>query len=346
MKQDVILKSDGFFEKKKEVDILIDIDKKSLLQVTENMIKLSKDNKKYSNETFDFHPFKAKNTNCSFAAVDGSHHNLKGTNIVFSTLRTGYHIYKSGKQVISKIDPIKLEFIMKNDDPDLGFLTKHEFYYHSITGDIPTGKMEFEKVTERIRTLLEWDKIKELILRLQHGDMIIFDGSLISGEISTSHDFYEELVNLAKEKGIALVGLSKDTSLSIGSASVPYVLLNASKKQVPNQNWFVEFEDTYFARFSQTKELVFRVDMVRPEHMTVEEIMASIGAYSHSKATPGYPYPMQKIHDSVRISEIEMKYCFDRFKTHCETHTALTSADIERLFYIYHDDLDVISHGR
>lgn len=309
------------------------------------MKRLVNDTNEHSQESFTFQAFMATNHNHTIAAIDGSHNNIKGMNFIFSALRAGYLLYQDGKLVKKAVDPIKVEFIMNNDVYPVGFLHKHEQYYHQITGDIPTGKLEWEKVTERIRTLLEWDKVKYLVQTLHKGDIIIFDGSLISGEISTSHEFVNQLKRLAQDKGISLVGLSKDTSLSIGTSPLPILLKKAAESQHPNQNWFTAYKDTYFVRFSKQKELIFRVDAVLPKDVEMETILGQIGAYCYDPATPGYPFPMQKIHDGVRISEMERDYCFELFQKECYK-SDLPKDTVQQIFTIYHDQLDKISYGR
>lgn len=309
------------------------------------MRKLVNDSQSYSQNDFSFESFEIENHPYTIAAIDGSHHNIKGMSFVFSTLRAGYLLYQNGNLIKSAIDPIKIEFIMNNDVNPVGFRYKHEYYFHNITGEIPTGKLEYEKVTERIRTLLEWEKVKFLIQTLKKDDIIIFDGSLISGEISTSHEFVRQLSQIAQDKGIALVGLSKDTSLSMETAPVPIVLQKAAKKHHPNRNWFVSYNDTYFVRFSKQKDLIFRMDTVTPPDLDMKTLLSRIGAYCYDPATPGYPYPMQKIHDSVRISELERDYCFGLFKKECQK-SDLPNETVHQLFSIYHNQLDKISFGR
>lgn len=305
-----------------------------------------------SNHVFSFHSFKATNHDFKLASVDGSHHNVRGVNFVLATLRAGYLIHQGGQLIEKEIDPIKMEFIMNNGAENVGFDAKHREYFEAITGEDPKGKMEFDKATERIRTLLEWQKIERLIDKLNKDDLIIFDGSMISGEISTSHTYYHSLVKQAKEKGITLIGLSKDTSLSIDSASVPSVLKEAARKQYPDKNWFVQYEEAetdeeeiFFAKFTNDLDLIFRVDLVTPDHLTAKEVFERIGAYCFDRVLKGYPYTMQKIHDEVRISEMERDHCFDLFKSRCLKEDMTLSA-FNSMFQIYHDQLDQFSYGR
>lgn len=324
---------------------MVNVDLRSVHSALNDMKRLANDRKTHSHTSFSFQSFQAENHNHIIAAIDGSNHNIRGMNFVFSTLRAGYLLFQKGKVIKTAIDPIKVEFIMNNELEDVGFQYKHEYYFHNITGEIPVGRLEFDKVTERIRTLLEWEKVKYLIQTLKRGDIIIFDGSLISGEISTSHEFVNQLSQIAMDKGIALVGLSKDTSLSMDTAPVPIVLQKAAKEQHPNKNWFVQYEDTYFVRFSKVKDLIFRFDVVLPPDITIETLLSRIGAYCYDPGTLGYPYPMQKIHDSVRISELERDYCFDIFKKECQKSN-LPNDLVEQIFSIYHNQLDKISFGR
>lgn len=324
---------------------MINVDLESISGALDDVKKLIEDSQSSSQIDFNFKSFKASNHDYRIAAIDGSHHNIKGINFIFSTLRAGYLLYQFGKVVEENIDPIKVEFIMNNNVPNVGYEYKHEKYYQEIIGDIPNGKLDFDKVTERIRTLLEWKKINELVDKLGKNDIIIFDGSLISGEISTSHTFVNDLMERTTQKGITLVGLSKDTSLSIESAPLPLALAESAKRFHPDKNWYVEYEGNYFVKFSKKTDQIFRVDAVMPEDITIDEILSRIGAYCFDPATFGYPYPMQKIHDAVRISEMEMKYCEDLFKVQCQK-AGISPDIIGKIFSIYHNQLDIISYGR
>lgn len=324
---------------------MLNIDMKSIHNAIDDFQQVFVDTKDQSEKDFNFTTFKSKNHDFKVAAVDGSNHNVKGNNLIFTMFRVGHLIYQSGQCIEASIDPIKADFLMNNQSETSGYQQKFERYFHDVIGELPKGKMEFEKVSERIRSLLEWEKIKNLISMLDKDDVIIFDGSLMSGAISTNNDFYNELVTEAKRKGISLVGLSKDTSLSIDSAPIPIVLLEASKKQFSDKNWYVDIDDFYFVKFIKNKDLIFRVDAVVADHISFGELMSRVGAYCFDQATLGYPYPMQKIHDSVRISEMERDYCFEVFKNEC-LKQGISHAQFDKMFSIYHDQLDKISFGR
>jgi len=321
------------------------IDLSSIASSASDIKNLAKESEISSQTNFHFESFVNDNHNYVIAAVDGSNHNIKGNNCVFSTMRAGYLLYQYGKEIKSSIDPIKAEFMVNDDVKDIGFQYKHEYYFHSITGEIPSGQVEYDKVVERIRTLLEWDKVKYLIQTLHKGDIIIFDGSLISGEISTSHEFFSQLTDIAKSKGISLVGLSKDTSLSMGGIPIPLVLQKASRTQCPEQNWFVSIEDTHFVRFITQKEHIFRVDAVLPPGLEMKTLLSRIGAYCYDSISLGYPYPMQLIHNSVLIKENQRNYCFNLFKQQCRENQ-VSESTFNQLFSIYHQQLDKIAKGR
>ena len=267
-------------------------------------------------------------------------------NFIFSTLRAGYEIYQNNELFERDIDHILVEFIANNNDPKVGFGAKYEKYYQEIVENLPEKYPEFEKTPERIRTLLEWNKLKKLVKILGRGDIIVFDGALISGTITTNHEFFNGLAQQAKDNGITLVGLSKDTSLSIDSAPVPIVLLESSAEFHPNKNWYVEYKPgTYFIRFTKRVPQVFRMDVVHPKDVGIEEILAKISSYCFDPATLGYPYPMQNIHDSVRIDEMQKQECFEIFKKEY-IKAGMPAHLFDEMFNIYHDQLDIISWGR
>lgn len=301
---------------------------------------MMEDTKEHSQKTYPFTAFQAENSDHCLASVDGSHHNIKGSHFVFSAIRSGYQIYRNGHLTDANIFRTKIEILTKSNYKD-----RHREYFQNITGQTPTELKEFEKVSERIRTLLEWDKIQQLLERLGDGDVILFDGSMISGVISTNQSFFHAIEEKAKQKGIILAGLSKDTSLMEGAASVPRLLAAAAAVQCPNSDWFVPYKDTYFVKFIPTTDLVFRLDLVLPDGVRAEDAIKRIAAYAYDAGEPGYPYPMQTIHDAVRISRSQVYDCLDYFKSEClKQHIPLSY--VEELFQIYHDQLDIFSHGR
>jgi hypothetical protein len=308
--------------------------------------KVVLDGGKHAQEAYPFESFKARNADYKLAVIDGSNHSIRGMNFTFAALRTGYHIYHGGEKIDESVDPITVELLANHNDPDIGFEKKFETYYKRVVGEKPVGYPEFDKTPERIRTLCEWQKLIELIDRLDAGDVIVFDGTLISGVLTTTHAFFNGLADRARAKGITLVGLSKDTSLSIGTAPVPIVLLESSNLHYPNKNWFVEFRPgTYFVRFTRQNQLVFRLDVVLSGEETIDTLLSKIGAYCFDQTTLGYPFPLQNIHDAVRISEMERDECFAYFKDEYRK-AGLNARVFEEIFQIYHDQLDIISFGR
>lgn len=345
--------------------------------------KMSRSKLINSNKKINFHSFKAKNHSHGVAAVDGSNISIGGVSFAIAALRAGSLIYRDGKVEKSQknISPIKVEVLVNSNSKKNGYLKVYKDFYKEVIGELPGDFIDFDKAAERLRTLMEWKTISELVHTLPKGDIIIFDGSLISGSISTNKDYFDNLVTLAKDRGISLVGLSKDTSLMEDDVPVPSLLREASKTQCPNSNWYVEWEvkkaeeegveenngeeveledevtsnkeektkfdtgETYFVKFTRMKELIFRMDAVYPEDTNIEEVLSKIGAYCFDTATLGYPYPMQQIHDEVRISRMDKDQIFAALKSDWVKQKG-NMKDFEELFFNYHDQLDVISSGR
>lgn len=305
---------------------------------------------------FNFKPFEVSNHLSKVAAVDGSNHAIVGVNFVIAALRSGYLIYQDGELVEDSISKIKLETLINSNDENIGFLKLYKDYFYDLTGEIPEDYLEFDKAAERLRTIMEWKNISNLVEKMGAGDVIVFDGSFISGAISTNKLFFETLVSKAKDKGISLVGLSKDTSLSIENVPIPNILRNAAKEQLIENNWYVEIpeEETYFVKFTREVDLIFRVDVVHPDEFTLEEVLSKVGAYAFSDLMIGYPYPMQRIHDEVRISQMDKEICFEFFKHEWIKNSDPKNseelmnviAEFDELFFNYHKQLDIISSGR
>lgn len=308
--------------------------------------------KKYAETKFEFRSFDLENHPYRLIALDGSNHNIEGRNFVLSTLKAGYLMYETDEQKEGKEDPysyvddIMMEFISNSNDSLVGFKAKHEKYYEMVTGRKTKRKVEFEKVTDRIRTLLEWNKVIELLDKLDRNDIIIFDGSLISGVISMSEDFFLGLAEKAQSRGILLVGLSKDTSLSMGAIPMPSVLLEASRIQHPNQNFLVSYDGVDYVRFLSDHDAVYRIDFILPNDVTKEQVSAWLGSYClDDRSIYGYPFPMEMIHKEVMISKLENQYCFDEFRQSC-LDNGVSYETFEEMFAIFHDELDKHTFGR
>jgi hypothetical protein len=332
---------------------LFSIDETTLNHSLATIRSLTDSKTTQSKEKYEFKSFEIANHESKLAAVDGSNHNISGVNFIIAALRAGYLIYQDGELIEDNISKIRLETLI-NSNGNIGYQKIYKDYYYELTGEVPEEHLEFDKVSERLRTIMEWKYITDLVNKLEKGDIIIFDGSLISGAISTNHLYFETLVSKAKDRGISLVGLSKDTSLSINDVPIPSILREAAKEQAKYQNWYVSIEDTYFVKFTRDIDLIFRFDVVYPDETTIEEILSKLGAYAFSTRTLGYPYPMQRIHDEVRISQLDKDNCFSMLKNQwIQKSNSQNSQELRKvisefneLFFNYHKQLDLISSGR
>ncbi|HDR8321373.1 DNA double-strand break repair nuclease NurA [Bacillus luti] len=300
---------------------------------------------KRSEDDFPFTEFLIENHPGTVAVIDGSNHNIQGKNFVLTLLRVGHLLFQRGVIVNEHVDPITMEFITNNDAYPMGYKHKYQEYFSKVADGVYTGRIEFEKITDRLRSIMEWQKVKKLIEQLNKNDIILFDGSLLSGEITLNQTFYEQIVHHAKAKGVILVGLSKDTSLSIGSAPAPLVLLRASKRTHAFKNWLVRFEDTWFVRFTQDEDIVFRLDIEAPEGISDEQVVKWIGSYALFDNMLGFPYPAQFIHDYVRIDKATKQQCFEQFQDMC-LEQGMSQAEVDEMFAIYHETMDAHSLGR
>lgn len=293
-------------------------------------------------DSYHFNTFKAKNHQRVLASIDGSHHSVKGKSFVFSAINSGFQLYQSDKLIHTEKSRTKIEILTKDN-----YKKRHAEYYINVTGQRPQKNLDFDKTTERIRTLLEWDKVKYLITFLSKGDIILFDGSMISGVISTNKQFFDNLCEQAKEKGIILAGLSKDTSLLKDNVPIPMILAAQARKQNIDSNWYFyyEEEETYFVKFRKHIDLIFRLDLVLPDEIEEDEAIKLIASYCFNKGNQGYPYPLQWIHDEVRISQQQFLFCLEEFKNECRNR-GIPKSFVDELFTIYHDQLDIMSFGR
>jgi hypothetical protein len=324
--------------------LFFSIDEKSINRAVDFIQKVNGDlrDEAENKQTYEFHSFIAKNHQNILASIDGSHQTLKGKSFVFSAINSGFLLFQANELVHTEVSRTKIEILTKDN-----YKKRHAEYYINVTGQRPQGDLDYDKSTERIRTLLEWDKVKYLISMLNSGDIILFDGSMISGVISTNKQFFDSLCETAKSKGIILAGLSKDTSLLKDNIPVPLLLAEQARNQNIIDNWYsyYEPEKTYFVKFRKMIDLVFRLDLVLPDNLTAADVIPLIASYCYDRGNPAYPYPLLMIHDSVRISDQQFHICLETFKDECRLRKIPLNF-VGELFSIYHDQLDTMSHGR
>ncbi len=237
------------------------------------------------------------------AAVDGSsviggrHGEMR-----IGFIRAGYVIYdgeRTGKN-ISEIEMLRID--------DRTLLGTYEQKYLEIIGEEPPALRDLDTsyLLQRLRTLEEFRYMFLALDTLEEGDILLVDGAL-RGDKHTPDAGISLLSGMAQERGVSIVGISKDSSLIYkGLPLVPFVDSRA-KGSFNGGRWYMKIlrrrspgrEEIYVVRFNPYGEYAFRTDVISSGH--VGEILGKVAWYASDPGYPGYPYPLADAHNEVVI---------------------------------------------
>jgi hypothetical protein len=307
------------------------------------LLVLDKDLNQFSFEKIPEIPFDGKG-----AAVDGGSATvLKTRSFLIGIYRAGYVIFQQGKRVEEKFLPLRMEVITIENSAE-----KYLKAYSELVGQAPNEVPEIEKILDRLRLFAEWGLVRELLKKLEKGDMILVDGSL-RASIVPPYELLLDVTQEAKDKNICLVGVTKTSTLYWGKKSplIPMVV-KTSEKFCPKSKWFCRLSDVdlalknpnwfgtiYVSKLKASSDYAFRVDINRLDQTEPGRIFSWISYLSSDPAFLGYPYPLAAAHNRARImgSEIEdIKY---RLQTKA-LEKGISSADWDLLFRDFHEVLN------
>ena len=275
-----------------------------------------------SYRTFDPAQLGDSHSGFKLAAVDGgSHKILDAGSFILGTYRAGYLIFQDGKLVEDKIGSIKPQFI--------SFSNLREIYsktFSKLIGDTPSEyPRQLHVVLERLRTFAEWERVQELVNKLDDGDIILIDGSL-KASINRLDVLFQSVLEKAVDKGIHFVGISKRSTLRLNHMPLIPKVKKVGESQFAKKYWFCQIfeeepEDTeleddtadkgssgqqfgkrYIVKYHPLTRFVFRTDVNRLEKRDPELLFSKIGQYSSDPSYLGYPYPLADIHNQVVIT--------------------------------------------
>lgn len=282
------------------------------------------------------------------AAVDGGSATILRTrSFLIGIYRAGYVIFQKGKRVEEKFLPLKMEIVsLENSDE------KYIQAYQELVGKVPNEVPEIDKILDRLRLFAEWGLVKELLEKLDKGDMILVDGSL-RASIVPPYELLLEVTQEASQKNIHLLGVTKTSTLYWGKKSplIPMVV-KTSEEFCPDSKWFCRLSDIdlalknpnwfgtiYVSKLKASSDYAFRVDVNRLDQTEPEKIFSWLSNLSSDPAFLGYPYPLAAAHNRVRVlgSEIEdIKY---RLQSKA-LEKGISSADWDLLFRDFHEVLN------
>lgn len=175
----------------------------------------------------------------------------------------------------------------------------------------PSGAQWIRGWCEAERAVAEVDAARRALRHLSPGDILLLDGSL-EAELPQAR-LLDGLLQACRAKSVDLVGVTKDTSLSIGG-TLPFTLEleEAARESNAPAAFSVDVTDllgraavlrTFGVRWD-ARSPVYRVDVAAPPGH-VEDVLGFLSHICNDVAYPGYPYALARIHDRVHYSDHE-----------------------------------------
>jgi hypothetical protein len=281
-------------------------------------------------------------------AVDGGSATVvKGRSFLIVVYRSASVIFQNGKRIRQKNLPLSLEIISQ-----AGISEKYFSAYRDLTGEEPSGAPGIEKMLDRLRLFSEWKLAQELLDELNQGDMLLIDGSL-KASIAPPYNFFMQITQKAKEKGVHLVGVSKTSTLYWGDRSplIPAVV-KIGERFCPHCKWFCQisadelrtkspsyFGTIYVAKLKASSDFAFRVDVNRFDQVDPNVVFSFLSNLSGDPAFLGYPYPLAAAHNLARITAVEVEDIRYRLQSKA-LEKGISTADWDLLFTDFHEVLN------
>jgi hypothetical protein len=254
-------------------------------------------------DELEFHEFEPKDGS-SVAAVDGSSVMAEPYGgIKIAVIRAGYVLYDGGERTKKNISGIEIHRMDFRNSAGI-----YEEKYREILGDEPPklGETDPNYVMQRLRTLEEFRYMFKALDELKEGDILLIDGAL-RGDRHTPDRGMALLSEMAQDRGISLVGISKDSGIMHnGLPFVPQVY-RIAEERLPGKRWYARVlrrtspgkEEIFVVKFNPCSEHAFRTDIVSLE--TAAEVLGKVSQYASDIAYIGYPYPLADAHNEVII---------------------------------------------
>ncbi len=182
--------------------------------------------------------------------------------------------------------------------------------------------------------------------------LIFFDGS-----IST---WMEKIVDICEKNNNIIIGLSKDSKVSSNDGIMrdEDLLDFVTRKRGITTGYYKLSENekfgTCFARLHKRADKWFKIDYMKTEQMSVEEILGEMAKYSIVKRKLGHPEPQYNAHEiAVGIRQFsdqifkKVEYYLSRSGfTKDEIYAGRTDVNGGTRKGIYHDMLDIMSRKK
>ncbi len=297
----------------------------------------------------DFQVFKTHKGPHLTAAVDGSSSViLKAPNFIVGFQRVLAIIFDDGNEVDRREEAGAPIFIRK---PDLN----RDFLTHCKLIPRLTNKVKDpETVLSLVREAKELEMIESLVSDLPAGSMLLVDGTLMPG-IPHLENKMADILGIAEDRNIKLIGLSKSTSLSLkGIPLLPHIQY-WSNRMVHKKKWYLNVPVTFgqdifrgnnissrpplvtAVKLHPLSQFVFRADLFPGNDPS--KYLGVLSRYCRDAGYPGYPYPLVKVHNEVAITKAESEDMVNELER-TALETGMSGSQWRYLIQDFHDILD------
>ena len=146
----------------------------------------------------------------------------------------------------------------------------------------------------------EWSAAADCVNEASPGSLVLVDGDL-APDWRIAPDWLPQLFDVASDRGVTMVGVTKHTSLSWGGAPLLAVIERLAEEHMGERaRWWAPVARTspsagpgvqvVVARLDPDARFAFRVDL--PGDADVAASLSAVATLCDDAAFPGYPYPL------------------------------------------------------
>lgn len=146
----------------------------------------------------------------------------------------------------------------------------------------------------------EWQQVSAAVAECEPGGLVLVDGDL-QPDWRLPPSWIADLLEVAVDRGVGLVGVTKHSSLTRGGAPLlGWLEREAESALGPRTRWWAQVATTapevgpglevVVARLDPDARFAFRVDL--PGGTNVPHVLGQLSTLANDAAFPGYPYPL------------------------------------------------------
>ena len=255
-------------------------------------------------------PFGAARTVPPVTAVDTGVVRLGNTEdgMVAAVRAAAITYHPDGRQILKTV---RTGLVYVNQSNRLGLFHqmgeafyRPDFYVHLDDDDIPTElKVKLgphdHRTLDRLRNLVE-RKLQEYVITTAPPGILLIDGALTIRTFDTPGTYMTRLGDIAEERGISLVAVSKKTGLAVNGVDITMLLGDGVRPNRRKLTRAIKRErgerflgDLYVARFAAGGD-TYRVDVAPAEGLGSAHVFDQM--YTACRFRNGYPEPLLTAH--------------------------------------------------